>query len=283
MNIILASRTLVTVNLLNSSVVYIKTASEIISIARTSLNKSCLSSFLHGQKFRPWLCHEDMQELQPHSQSHLFRISSSEKLSPSASVIMTTTTLATCFEGLIPHEIFSWLDTNSKVKHKLFELTPSGFLFAALAVDIASHTRFKAASLFTMFTVKQLQDCVIVYKHFQCRNVQEMQRSIVKHCTPRSQIMWNVTLNSPHTSSYIINVDQNKKRKQSPRMRRRDCNLPLRAFDCPSFNFKQKFSFLYNSSNTFFIAIERYFSIYALIVLTPWIYCCVNVITFYGI
>ena len=54
-----------------------------------------------------------------------------------------------------------------------------------------------------------------------------MQRSIVKHCTPRSQIMWNVTLNSSHTSSYIINVDQNKKRKQSPRMRRRDCNLPL--------------------------------------------------------
>ena len=41
MNIILASRTLVTVNLLNSSVVY----NEIISIARTSLNKSCLSSF----------------------------------------------------------------------------------------------------------------------------------------------------------------------------------------------------------------------------------------------
>jgi hypothetical protein len=66
-----------------------------------------------------------------------------------------------------------------------------------------------------------------VYKNFQCRNVQEMKRSIVKHCTPRSQIMWNVTLNSLNTSSYIINVDQNKKRKQSPRMRRRDCNLPL--------------------------------------------------------
>ena len=67
----------------------------------------------------------------------------------------------------------------------------------------------------------------MVYKSFQCRNVQEMQRSIVKHCTPRSQIMWNVILNSSYTSSYIINVDQNKKRKQSPRMRRRDCNLPL--------------------------------------------------------
>jgi hypothetical protein len=67
-----------------------------------------------------------------------------------------------------------------------------------------------------------------VYKNFQCRNVQEMQQSIVKHCTPRSQIMWNVTLNSSYTSSYIINVDQNKKRKQSPRMRRRDCNLPLK-------------------------------------------------------
>ena len=67
-----------------------------------------------------------------------------------------------------------------------------------------------------------------MYKNFQCRNVQEMQRSIVKHCTPRSQIMWNVTLNSSYTSSYIINVDQNKKRKQSPRMRRRDCNLPLK-------------------------------------------------------
>ena len=40
----------------------------------------------------------------------------------------------------------------------------------------------------------------------------------------------------------------------------------LRAFDCPSFNFKQRFSFLYNSSNTFFIAIERYFSISALCV-----------------
>ena len=55
-----------------------------------------------------------------------------------------------------------------------------------------------------------------------------MKRSIVKHCTPRSQIMWNVILNSSYTSSYIINVDQNKKRKQSPRMRRRDCNLPLK-------------------------------------------------------
>ena len=66
-----------------------------------------------------------------------------------------------------------------------------------------------------------------MYKNFQCRNVQEMKRSIVKHCTPRSQIMWNVTLNSSYTSPYIINVDQNKKRKQSPRMRRRDCNLPL--------------------------------------------------------
>ena len=66
-----------------------------------------------------------------------------------------------------------------------------------------------------------------MYTNFQCRNVQEMQRSIVKHCTPRSQIMWNVTLNSSYTSSYMINVDQNKKRKQSPRMRRRDCNLPL--------------------------------------------------------
>ena len=65
-----------------------------------------------------------------------------------------------------------------------------------------------------MFTVKQLQYKIvfnIVYKHFQCRNVQEMKRSIVKHCTPRSQIMWNVTLNSSYTSSYIINVDQNKR------------------------------------------------------------------------
>ena len=77
-----------------------------------------------------------------------------------------------------------------------------------------------------MFTVKKLQYKIIL---FQCRNVQEMQRSIVKHCTPRSQIMWNVTLNSSYTSSYIINVDQNKKRKQSPRMRRRDCNLPLKC------------------------------------------------------
>jgi hypothetical protein len=67
-----------------------------------------------------------------------------------------------------------------------------------------------------------------VYTNFQCRNVQEMERSIVKHCTPRSQIMWNVILNSSYTSSYIINVDQNKKRKQSPRMRRRDCNLPFK-------------------------------------------------------
>ena len=67
-----------------------------------------------------------------------------------------------------------------------------------------------------------------MFKNFQRRNVQEMKRSIVKHCTPRSQIMWNVTLNSSYTSSYIINVDQNKKRKQSPRMRGRDCNLPLK-------------------------------------------------------
>ena len=66
-----------------------------------------------------------------------------------------------------------------------------------------------------------------MYKSFQCKNVQEMQRNIVKHCTPRSQIKWSVILNSSYTSSYIINVDQNKKRKQSPRMRRRDCNLPL--------------------------------------------------------
>ena len=69
-----------------------------------------------------------------------------------------------------------------------------------------------------------------MYKNFQCRNVQEMKRSIVKkNKTPRSQIMWNVTLKSSYTSSYIINVDQNKKRKQSPRMRRRDCNLPLKC------------------------------------------------------
>jgi hypothetical protein len=81
-----------------------------------------------------------------------------------------------------------------------------------------------------MFTVKQLQYKIVLL----CTqissvetDVQEMQRSIVKHCTPRSQIMWNVTLNSSNTSSYMINVDQNKKRKQSPRMRRRDCNLPL--------------------------------------------------------
>ena len=111
LNIILASRTLVTVNQLNSSVVYIKTASEIISIARTSLNKSCLSSFCTVKNFARSkispLALPRRQELQPHSQSHLFRISSSEKLSPSASVIMTTTTLATCFEGLMPHEIFS--------------------------------------------------------------------------------------------------------------------------------------------------------------------------------
>jgi hypothetical protein len=52
---------------------------------------------------------------------------------------MTTTTLATCFEGLIPHELFSWLDTKSKDQHKLLELTPSGFRFAAPAVDIVSH------------------------------------------------------------------------------------------------------------------------------------------------
>jgi hypothetical protein len=65
-------------------------------------------------------------------------------------------------------------------------------------------------------------------QNFQCRNVQEMKRSNVKHCTPRSQIMWNVILNSSYTSSYIINVDQNKKRKQNPRMRRRDCNQPLK-------------------------------------------------------
>ena len=82
-----------------------------------------------------------------------------------------------------------------------------------------------------MFTVKQLQYKIVLL----CTkissvelNVQEMKRSIVKHCTPRSQIMWNVTLNSSYTSSYIINVDQNKNRKQSPRMRRRDCNLPLK-------------------------------------------------------
>ena len=82
-----------------------------------------------------------------------------------------------------------------------------------------------------MFTVKQLQYKIVLLctKKFQCGNVQEMKRSIVKHCTPRSQIMWNVTLNSSYTSSYIINVDQNKKRKQSPRMRRRDCNLPLKG------------------------------------------------------
>jgi hypothetical protein len=78
-----------------------------------------------------------------------------------------------------------------------------------------------------------------VYKNFQCRNVQEMQRNIVKHCTPRSQIIWNVTLKSSYTSSYIINVDQNKKRKQSPRMRRRDCNLPLTRYkfeNCAIYN-----------------------------------------------
>jgi hypothetical protein len=57
-----------------------------------------------------------------------------------------------------------------------------------------------------------------------------MKRTIVKHCNPRSQIMWNVTLNSLYTSTYIINVDQNKKRKQSQRMRRRYRNLPLKRY-----------------------------------------------------
>jgi hypothetical protein len=100
-------------------------------------------------------------------------------------VIMTTTTLATCFEGLIPHELFSWLDTNSKGKHKLFELTTSGFRFVAPAVDIASHTRFKAASLFTMFTVKKLQYKIMLL----CTKISSVE--IYKKC---SEILSNIAL-----------------------------------------------------------------------------------------
>jgi hypothetical protein len=58
--------------------------------------------------------------------------------------------------------IFSSYIQYSQGAYKLFELTPSGFRFAAPAVDIAIHTRFKAACLFTMFTVKKLQDKTVL-------------------------------------------------------------------------------------------------------------------------
>jgi hypothetical protein len=63
-------------------------------------------------------------------------------------------------------------------------------------------------------------------------------------------------LNSSYTSSYIINVDQNKKRKQSPRMRRRDCNLPL--------NFKADWVVVAAKYTTFakYGRVGRYYSIY---------------------
>jgi hypothetical protein len=84
-----------------------------------------------------------------------------------------------------------------------------------------------------MFTVKQLQYKIVIL----CTNISSVEMykkwsevlsniALLGH----KLIMWNVTLNSSYTSSYIINVDQNKKRKQSPRMRRRDCNLPLTVF-----------------------------------------------------
>ena len=84
--------------------------------------------------------------------------SSSEKLSSSASVIMATTTVVTCLEGVIPHEVFSWfyiesLDTNSKGKHNRTH-TFAISVRRSSCWPIKSH-KPKAASLFTIF--KKLQ------------------------------------------------------------------------------------------------------------------------------
>ena len=65
------------------------------------------------------------------------------------------------------------------------QLTPSGFRFAAPGVDIASHTRFKAASLFTMFTVKQLQYKIVLL----CTKVSSAE--MYKKC---SEVLSNIAL-----------------------------------------------------------------------------------------
>ena len=65
----------------------------------------------------------------------------SEKLSSSTSVIIATTQSRSgnMFRGSdTAWTIFMITDTNSKGKHKLFELTPSGFRFADPAVELSS-------------------------------------------------------------------------------------------------------------------------------------------------
>ena len=181
------------VHCLNSSVVY--TASEISSMARRSSNKSFLSSFLSSfctvKNFAPGFARKT-------GTAATFSItlvsnSSSEKFSRCASVIKATTTLATCFEGVIPHELVFMIRhklSNSKGKHRLFELTPSdlGDFGSPLQLLIYQVTQGSKRPLYSRF----LNEIVIVYKNFHCTT--KMQRFIVKHCTSRSQIMCNVTV-----------------------------------------------------------------------------------------
>jgi hypothetical protein len=63
-------------------------------------------------------------------------------------------------------------------------------------------------------------------------SIYRLYRNAAKYCETLHSSVANYVecyLSSSYTSSYIINVDHNKKRKQSPRMRRRDCNLSLNA------------------------------------------------------
>jgi hypothetical protein len=73
------------------------------------LEQKLFIQLLHGQKFRPCLCNCTKTGTVATSIT-LDSNSSSEKLSSSTSnsvIIATTQSLATCFEGVIPHELFS--------------------------------------------------------------------------------------------------------------------------------------------------------------------------------
>jgi hypothetical protein len=127
---------------------------------------------LHGQKFCPCLCHKDRNC--SHINQTWFEF---VKLSSSTSVIIATTqSLATYFKGVIPHELFSWLD--SKGKHKF-----------GIPVHRSScrsiKSRFKAAPLFTIFRLKsytvlqlQLQLCYCAHKF----TVYKCTRNAAKYC-----------------------------------------------------------------------------------------------------
>jgi hypothetical protein len=118
---------------------------------------------------------------------------SSEKLSSSSSVIVATTTLATCFKGVIQHKLYSWfiesLDTNSKGKHN--RTHTFGFAISVRSSScwsIKSH-KPKAASSFTISKLKsysiRLCYCVQEFPVYKCT------RNTAKYCQTLHSLVEN--------------------------------------------------------------------------------------------